>query len=293
MEEDISGQIRESEDSKRWITVGNCYGFGSQGLLYGVTFENSHTLSSIGMSGAEIREKYPRTRGATIVAIDGVAATETALVEPSSDPIVATDYIGIGGSSSCGSLTIDEYDREAARTAVYPGSGTGDLTYPILGLIGETGELAEHAKKMLRDDGGTLTPARRTAMLGEAGDVLWYLSAVAREERSTLRAIAYDRVEFPLNPTDWTIARIMRDLGRCVGRISGEYEFNADVTTHAGGVVIHNTGERRYWMLGAIWDLAALAQALGSTLAEVAAMNAAKLRSRQERGVLGGSGSER
>lgn len=203
------------------------------------------------------------------------------------------DYIGIGGPPPRGSLTVEEYDREAARTATYPGSGTGDLTYPILGLIGETGELAEHAKKMLRDDGGTLTPARRESMLKEAGDVLWYLSAVAREESWSLRGVIA-REDFPLNPTDWSIGEIMRDLGRCVGRIAGgDFYAVADSTYHAGDVAIHNYRNRRTWILGAIWDLAALARALDSTLAEIAAMNAAKLRSRQERGVLGGSGSER
>jgi NTP pyrophosphatase (non-canonical NTP hydrolase) len=42
-----------------------------------------------------------------------------------------------------------------------------------------------------------------------------------------------------------------------------------------------------------MWYLAALASDLGVTLEEVAAANVAKLRSRAERGVLGGSGDNR
>ena len=42
-----------------------------------------------------------------------------------------------------------------------------------------------------------------------------------------------------------------------------------------------------------LWYLAALASDLGVTLEEVAADNVAKLRSREERGVIGGSGDNR
>ena len=42
-----------------------------------------------------------------------------------------------------------------------------------------------------------------------------------------------------------------------------------------------------------LWYLAALASDLGVTLEEVAAGNVAKLRSRAERGVIGGSGDNR
>ena len=38
-----------------------------------------------------------------------------------------------------------------------------DIEYLNCGVIGETGELAEEVKKMLRDDNGHLTDARRAA----------------------------------------------------------------------------------------------------------------------------------
>jgi NTP pyrophosphatase (non-canonical NTP hydrolase) len=52
-------------------------------------------------------------------------------------------------------LELADYQRRSRTTAQYP---RGDwLAYPALGLAGEAGEVAEHAKKALRDDAGTVT----------------------------------------------------------------------------------------------------------------------------------------
>src|SRR4051794_24872408 len=76
-------------------------------------------------------------------------------------------------------LELADYQRLSRRTAEYPRSAW--LAYPALGLAGEAGEVAEHAKKVIRDDGGTLTDERRRAMAKELGDVLWYVAQVASE----------------------------------------------------------------------------------------------------------------
>ena len=77
-------------------------------------------------------------------------------------------------------MTFNEYQDEAMSTAIYPYKGA-DLGYPVLGLCGEAGEVAEHAKKVLRDDEGVITDARVDSMVKELGDVLWYVAAVAYE----------------------------------------------------------------------------------------------------------------
>lgn len=50
-----------------------------------------------------------------------------------------------------------------------------------LGLAGETGEVLEKIKKMIRDKGGVFhpTPEDIAELKKELGDVLWYLSALA------------------------------------------------------------------------------------------------------------------
>lgn len=88
------------------------------------------------------------------------------------------------------SLAFDTYQRSAMALAIYPGRGTGDLSYPMLGLNGEAGEAAEQWKKALRDDGGKLTEERRKAVLKELGDVLWYVTACATEAGFSLREVA-------------------------------------------------------------------------------------------------------
>ena len=86
-------------------------------------------------------------------------------------------------------MTLSDYQRGSRATAVYPGAGD-NLLYPTLGLCGEAGEVAEKVKKMVRDDGGELTPERRAALAGELGDVLWYVAQLATEAGLELDEIA-------------------------------------------------------------------------------------------------------
>jgi NTP pyrophosphatase (non-canonical NTP hydrolase) len=90
-------------------------------------------------------------------------------------------------------VELSEYQRLARRTAQYPREAW--LTYPALGLAGEAGEVAEHAKKAIRDDGGVLSDERRTAMSKELGDVLWYVAQLASELGLELDEIAQANLE--------------------------------------------------------------------------------------------------
>ncbi len=85
-------------------------------------------------------------------------------------------------------MELSEYQRLSRRTAEYPREAW--LAYPALGLAGEAGEVAEHVKKSIRDDGGAVLPERRAAMGKELGDVLWYLAQLATELELDLDDIA-------------------------------------------------------------------------------------------------------
>ena len=85
-------------------------------------------------------------------------------------------------------MELSEYQRLSRRTAEYPRAAW--LAYPALGLAGEAGEVAEHAKKAIRDDGGKVDEERKAAMAKELGDVLWYVAQIASELSLDLDEIA-------------------------------------------------------------------------------------------------------
>ena len=91
-------------------------------------------------------------------------------------------------------LTFTEYQAQSRTTAVYPGRDQGNITYPALGLAGESGEVCEKIKKCIRDDGGIVTPERRALLAKELGDVLWYVAALSAELGLDLSQIAADNL---------------------------------------------------------------------------------------------------
>lgn len=80
------------------------------------------------------------------------------------------------------------------KTAEYPKIGEG-FVYPVLGLVGEAGEVAEKIKKLFRNDGGILTDSHRTEIKKEIGDVLWYMAAPSRELGFSLNDVAQANIE--------------------------------------------------------------------------------------------------
>lgn len=90
-------------------------------------------------------------------------------------------------------MEFDEYQRTIEQFAVYPESGSGRveaLSYCGLGLGGETGEVLEHLKKIVRDNDGVITDERRDAVFKELGDVIWYLGRLCTEFGFTFSDVA-------------------------------------------------------------------------------------------------------
>lgn len=89
-------------------------------------------------------------------------------------------------------LTISEYQEGTEKTAIYRDgiaraaqSGLienwANLSYCAHGLTGEAGELSNDIKKVVRDDGGLVTPERAERLFKEIGDCYWYLSQICNE----------------------------------------------------------------------------------------------------------------
>jgi NTP pyrophosphatase (non-canonical NTP hydrolase) len=85
-------------------------------------------------------------------------------------------------------LTVDDYAQKALRTDQK--SEGGSLTFPLLGLFGETGSLLSEVKKKQRDRASYIGYA--AAVAEELGDVLWYLTVVADRGKISLKDIVIE-----------------------------------------------------------------------------------------------------
>lgn len=112
---------------------------------------------------------------------------------------------------------LNDYQRIATKSAIYPGKGTPfGLMYAALGLA-EAGEVQNKVKKAFRDDDilqmqrenqwddenhsaylvacGKLAPERRAQIIKELGGVLWYIAAVCDEIGATMSEVALQNLE--------------------------------------------------------------------------------------------------
>lgn len=83
-------------------------------------------------------------------------------------------------------MEFNHYQAHARYTAIYPHDD--GVIYCILGLIGESGEVANKWKKLIRDNADYNATER--AIKDELGDVLWYIANLATELGCTLDEIA-------------------------------------------------------------------------------------------------------
>lgn len=83
-------------------------------------------------------------------------------------------------------MTLDEYQKLALETAIYP----QPIIYPALGLCGESGEVADKVKKVLRDNNSEFTEEKKREIAMECGDVLWYIATLTHDLGYSLQDIA-------------------------------------------------------------------------------------------------------
>jgi len=174
-------------------------------------------------------------------------------------------------------MTFGEYREQAIKCAVYPNKGK-NIGYPLLGLIGETGEVAEKIKKMIRDDDGILTDNRRAAIRKELGDVLWYTQAVSFEI-GICPDVFFDEVPISSNTG---FENVLFELNRNVSAVSEECR------------AVASSGEAIYGCILSILDCVSnLAELINTNLDTVAQENLDKLFDRLDRGVIKGDGDNR
>jgi NTP pyrophosphatase (non-canonical NTP hydrolase) len=111
-------------------------------------------------------------------------------------------------------MDLNTYGKQAMETML----GTHDfgeispsLLSCVLGLVGESGEVAEKFKKLIRDKSGVISDEDKAELLKELGDILWYVNAVAERMGSSLEEVAAKNIE-----------KIMSRKARGVSRGNGD-----------------------------------------------------------------------
>ncbi|KKN09512.1 hypothetical protein LCGC14_1045970 [marine sediment metagenome] len=186
-------------------------------------------------------------------------------------------------------MNFSEYQQEALKTAMYPNIGS-NILYPMLGLIGESGEISGKISKIIRDDGGTMTRERRASIKGELGDILWFMATVCAEAGLDMGNL-YMLAERAVNNTHMT------DLPRLAFKLSQQ-------TAHMSMLVeqfVYGPNKGDMDVLAPLstditmlfTNMIDLCLACSLDIEQVAQSNLEKLASRKQRGVLQGSGDQR
>ena len=76
-------------------------------------------------------------------------------------------------------LTINEYQKEAHKTACYLGLENGDYRYSVMGFAEESGEVCGKFAKAVRDNNGIIDEERKQAIKKELGDVCWFVAEIS------------------------------------------------------------------------------------------------------------------
>jgi NTP pyrophosphatase (non-canonical NTP hydrolase) len=92
-------------------------------------------------------------------------------------------------------MTFDDYQKHALTTVLSTNDDFKDMLHWVLGINGESGEIAEKLKKIIRDKGGVIDENDKAEMGKEIGDVLWYLAVLAHDLGISLDTIAQQNLD--------------------------------------------------------------------------------------------------
>ena len=190
-------------------------------------------------------------------------------------------------------MDLSEYQKTARSTAIYLQREDNTMLYPLMGLIGECGEVAEKAKKLIRDSDWEMDSKRKAAIAKELGDVMWYCANVCCDTNNDLQlsyqmrghsiiqqicALPLFRLILHMNRHALEIATSLESwYYRDSRRISEGYKYR-EIPLHLSHVVACVEEIARY---------------CDCTLEQIYTANIENLLGRKQRGTLHGDGDDR
>ena len=103
-------------------------------------------------------------------------------------------------------MRLDDYSKQAISTLLNDHALSEDmspaLVSQVFGLMGESGEVAEKFKKLIRDKQGRISEEDKSEIIKELGDILWYINSVSHLLGSSLEEVAKKNLDKVLSRKD-------------------------------------------------------------------------------------------
>jgi len=172
------------------------------------------------------------------------------------------------------------YQIESRKTAIYPGLDK-DISYVLMGFMGEFGELSEKFKKVMRDNNGVMSQERIDGIINELGDILWYLFQVYSEAKIDFEKEYVEKqlfIEQKSSLLNLLVAMNCAISDIAIFCVSKNQVLLSCITDPSNSLVS---------------CIKCLCQACNITIEEIMDKNIEKLKSRLERNVIKGEGDNR
>ena len=185
-------------------------------------------------------------------------------------------------------LTLNDYQCYAMSDMFHPIASL-DFRWTALGLCGETGEVVEKFKKILRDCNGEIRDEHRASIKKELGDCLWYLTSVVHAYKLSLQDVYKPNLSIHFEDK-YDLIFCLFDMANTIAlAVRKDYRVIATVGVHD----LHVSRSWKNRLAEYLYLLEQISLWMQTTLIEVATTNLDKLFDRHQRNVLGGSGDNR
>jgi len=180
-------------------------------------------------------------------------------------------------------MDIEHYQKFVNKTAFFPKSSQGrNLSYLVMGIVEEVGEIFEFIvkKETLNENEYILEQT-----IKESGDLLWYITAICNEINFSLeRLMQYAKVKKNKHISNNSLLIYLGNLSGAVKKMIRD--DNEKITDKKSDLIINNL----CYILMFVLQLCDENNVKFKVVLEI---NAKKIKDRQKRGTLKGSGNDR